>query len=256
MPAFSGDESVFYGFYENVGGSPRGMLRTAFTDPVAILSELVSGHVVLYLFLLGVPLAGLFLLAPGLAAVGLPQLALNALADPLGPVDPRQHYLAAIVPFAFAAAAIGVGRLAPRHRVPASVAALTLSVVVSAALGPWSWAPGRTPLWYQTPVSATRVGRSRPRGRLRPGRRSVSASNRVGGHLADRRRLYVLPVVGRAEWIVLDTEDLWLADERLPVLRERTPAEVDALRAKLEADPRWVTVLEEDGVYVFRRRAA
>ena len=81
----------------------------------------------------------------------------------------------------------------------------------------------------------------------------VSASNRVGAHLAARRYLYVLPKIGKAEWIVLDTADRWLPDDRLPALVERSQAEIDALRARIDADPAWRRVLVEDGVYVFRR---
>ena len=58
----------------------------------------------------------------------------------------------------------------------------------------------------------------------------MSASNRVGARLAARRYLQTLPHVGNADWIVLDTTDLWLPDARLPVLAERSPAALARLR--------------------------
>ncbi len=66
VPAFSGGESVFYGAYADVGGSPFGIVRTAFTDPLTILSALAGWSDLLYVFLLAAPLGGLFFLAPGL----------------------------------------------------------------------------------------------------------------------------------------------------------------------------------------------
>ena len=85
VPAFSGGADRFYGFYEGVGGSPRGLVTTAFTDPLAILGELFDPNVLVFLVAFAVPLGGLFFLARALAAVVLPQLALNALADPRRP---------------------------------------------------------------------------------------------------------------------------------------------------------------------------
>ena len=38
----------------------------------------------------------------------------------------------------------------------------------------------------------------------------VSATNRVGSHLSARRYIYSVPVVRRAEWIVLEMTDTWV----------------------------------------------
>ena len=254
VPAFADGASRFYGFYERVGGSPRGLLETAVTDPTAILAEIFAGNVIVFCVALAAPLAGLFLLAPGLAAAALPQLLLNALADPDGPIDPRQHYLAAILPCLFAATVLGLARLRAKDRAPVAAMVVVVSVGLSVLFGPWG--PGAEPLWHQTQHSARHVAALDHAVELVPEGAPVSASNRVGSHLAARRYLYVLPAVERAEWIVLDSTDLWLPDERLPALRERTPAELEALRTKIERDPAWTRVYAEDGVYVFRRASA
>ena len=81
VPEFSGGPSVYYGPFDDVGGSPQGLLRTALSEPTAILSAVSEGRDLLYVVLLSAPLAGAFLLSPGLAAVALPQLAVNLLAD-------------------------------------------------------------------------------------------------------------------------------------------------------------------------------
>ena len=74
VPAFLDDSSPFYGAYGEVGGSPEGIVRTALTDPLAILSATTRAGDFLYLFLLAAPVAGAFLLAPGLAAVAIRNL--------------------------------------------------------------------------------------------------------------------------------------------------------------------------------------
>ncbi len=67
VPHFSGEGSIFYGFYDEVGGSPAGVVRKLFSDPLTVVGALVEGHDVAYLIWLGLPLLFLFVLAPGLA---------------------------------------------------------------------------------------------------------------------------------------------------------------------------------------------
>ena len=88
---FRRDGSVYYGFYDQIGGSPQGVVRTLFSDPGAVLGALFEGHDIVYLVLLGFPLLFLFLLSPALAAVALPQLLANALSDFRSMTDPRYH---------------------------------------------------------------------------------------------------------------------------------------------------------------------
>ena len=109
-------DSVYYGFYDEVGGSPQGVVRTLFTDPGAVLGALFEAHDIVYLLWLGLPLLFLFLLSPGLAAVALPQLLANGLSDFRSMTDPRYHSVAAIVPFLIAATVFGVARISAGRR--------------------------------------------------------------------------------------------------------------------------------------------
>jgi uncharacterized membrane protein len=255
VPAFSGGESRFYGFYESVGGSPLGILKTAVTDPLAIAGELFDPNVLVFLIALAAPLAGLFVLAPALAAVALPQLVVNALADPAGPIDPRQHYLAAIVPCLFAATVIGISRLRSEARGPAAVAVLGLTLVTSVAFGPLGGGREMAPLWYQQSLTAAHIAALDRAVAAVPTGAPVSASNRVGAHLAARRTLQAFPRVGDARWIVLDVQDRWLPDDELPALEQRPAADMRQLLRSIRRDPAWTAVLAQDGVYVFRRAA-
>jgi uncharacterized membrane protein len=255
VPAFAEAGTPYFGFYERVGGSAGGVLRTAVTDPTVILSELFAGNVFLFVLALAAPLAGLFVLSP-LSAVALPTLAVYALADGSGPLDPRQHYLAAIVPFLLAGTVLGVSKLRPKDHAPVAAMIVVVSCGLWAMFGPWDGAPAASSLWYQSDISARHVAALDRAVALVPDEVPVSTSNRVGGHLAEREHLYMFPILRDAEWIVLDTHDLWLPDEKLPVLAERTPEHVAGLARRMLRDPGWTLVLEEDGVYVFRRALA
>ena len=57
------------------------------------------------------PLVGLFVLAPGLAAVALPQVLASGLSDSEVMTEPRHHYTAAVIPFLVAATVLGIARL-------------------------------------------------------------------------------------------------------------------------------------------------
>jgi hypothetical protein len=75
----------------------------------------------------------------------------------------------------------------------------------------------------------------------------VSATNTLGAHLSERRRVLSFPVVGEARWVVVDT--------RRPSYRDQADAPARAATAlgRLRSDPRWRLVFEEDGVLVLHR---
>jgi uncharacterized membrane protein len=258
VPAFSGGASPYYGLYASVGGSPAGIVRTAFADPLAILAALTGRDELLYVLLLAAPLLGLFVTSPALAAVAVPQIAVNMLADASGPTDPRHHYIAGVVPFLAAATVLGIGRLASARRVAAAAAVLATSVALSLLFGPWPVSVDRAPLRYELEAPAGHAEVLRRAAALVPDGLPVTASNKVGSHLAERRYLFVVPVLGndevRAEWVVLDTYDRWLSYRSYPFLVERPREELEAFREQLLVDAEWVVRFSEAGVYVFERR--
>jgi uncharacterized membrane protein len=249
VPVFSGDESVFYGAYEAVGGSPTGIVRTIFTDPTTILGAVTESRDLLYVALLAVPLAGAFLLAPGLAAVALPQLLANVLAGIDWTTDPHAHYVAGIIPFLFAAIAFGIGRLSVVRATRVAVLVLTLTAAAAIA-GPWPGGIARTPSWEGSDAAPEALAARRAAVSLVPPGAAVSTTNRVGSYLSARRYLYSVPVIGRADWIVLDNSDPWIPDAfggdvDLP--------KFDAFVERIQTSPRWNEVFEQGPVVVYRR---
>jgi uncharacterized membrane protein len=251
VPHFAGESSIFYGFYDEVGGSPGGVIRMVFTDPGTILSALVESHDVVYVVWLGLPLLGLFLLSPGLALVTIPQLLANGLSDFRSMTDPRYHSVAAVIPFLIAATVFGIARLRSRQVIAAS-AVLVVSASLALVVGPWPRAVGVTPLGGRASVPESRIDALREAIALVPEGAPVSASNTAGAHLSARRYVYSVPVLGRAEWVVVDSPDPWVVRPDSPILTNH-PEVVAAFVRRLERDARWSKVFERDGVLVFQK---
>jgi uncharacterized membrane protein len=252
VPAFSGDESMFFGFYDEVGGSPAGVVRTLFTDPGTIVGALTEPHDIAYLVLLGLPLLFLFVLSPGLAAVALPQLLANGLSDFRSMTDPRYHSVAAIIPFLVAATVLGIARIGAPRRPLVSTAVLLCSAMLAVFLAPWPRAVGAAPLGGRKLLSETHVQALTQAVALVPAGAPVTASNPVGAHLSDRRYVFTVPLLARAEWVVVDLDDPWVTSPDSPILT-RHPKVVKRFVRRLENDRRWTKVFERDRVVVFRR---
>jgi hypothetical protein len=120
-------------------------------------------------------------------------------------------------------------------------------------IGPLPGALAPADIWYQEPVPPQHVAALREGIALVPDDVPVSATNKAGSHLSARRYIYSVPVVGRAEWMLLDGRDPWLiADPGQLAPRDRP----DVLRAfvqRIERDPAWEPIFSKDGVLVFRR---
>ena len=250
VPHFSGASSAFYGAFEDAGGSPSGIARTAVTDPLALLAVVAGGNHLVYVLVLAAPLGGAFLLAPGMAAVALPALGVNLLSDFSAMTYPHLHYVAGVVPFLIAAVAIGIGRLRAA-RIHVATLVLVLSLVGAVAAGPWPGQLGAAPDWYWgSQVPASRVAALTRATAISPDRARVATTNRLGAHLSARRYVYSLPAISSAQWVVIDSSDTWVP--------RRIGGTVDAdalraLRARLERAPHWSKVFDEQGVLVFRR---
>jgi len=252
VPAFSGEHSMFFGFYDEVGGSPAGVVKKLLTDPGVVLSALTEPQDLAYVFLLGLPLLFLFVLSPGLAAVALPQLLANGLSDFRSMTDPRYHSVAAVIPFLIAATVFGIARIgAPRRPLVAS-AVLLCSALLALVVAPWPRALGMAPLGGRETLSDAHVRALSDAVALVPSGAAVTASNPAGGHLSGRRYVYTVPLLERAEWVVVDLDDPWVSSAASPILT-RHPKVVRRFVQQLEGDPAWTKVFERERVVVFRK---
>ncbi len=253
VPAFRGEESPFYERFASVGGSPGGIVKTVFTDPGAIAYALFTGADVSYLAFLAIPLAAAFLLAPGLAAVALPQLLVNGLSDWSGTTDPRHHYVAGVLPFIFAGTVLGLARLPAAHRTRVAAAILVFSSFCAVTFGPWPGTPGAASGRFHPTLPSAQVEALRAAVELLPDDAPVTATNGVGSHLSARRYFYSVPLLPpRTDWIVLDTSNSWM-----PSSESRTEGtQPELLRMfvnDVRANAQWRQVFEREGVLVFRK---
>jgi uncharacterized membrane protein len=240
MPYFrDGDSPAFYDRYDAVGGSPAGIVEKAFTDPLALLQAVTEGRDLTYLFQLALPLAGLFLAAPLILVGALPELAANLLSETATQTSIEFHYTAPIAPFLVAGAVFASARL-PRLAPLVPAAALVGAV----ALGPL-WAGELVPdrMSAHDHVAARAVD-------LVPSDAAVSTTNGLGAHLSARRRVFSFPVIREADWVAVDLRRASYLDRR------SAPSTAAIPLAELLRSGAWETVLEEDGIFVLKRRAS
>ena len=82
----------------------------------------------------------------------------------------------------------------------------------------------------------------------------MATSNPAGGHLSGRRYVYTVPLLGKAEWVVIDLDDPWVTSVASPILT-RHPKVVRRFARQLESDSTWTKVFERNRVLVFRKAA-
>jgi len=250
IPHFNhGSGSSFYGRYNAVGGSAAGIVRKAFTDPERLLSVAFDHRGTHYLLDLLLPIAGLALLAPLLLVALVPELALNLLSSVDAQSSIHYHYVAAEVPILFAAAAIGVRRLGRWAGAAATVVVLA-TIAGNFLLGPipiWRFLPGGQTL-QATSAQVSRHDRIAARElKLIPPTAPVTATNALGAHLSERKRIFSFPYLRAATWVVVD--------EQKPSLGDHNDKQGGLKRIiQLRRDPRFRLVAKADGVLVFRRR--
>jgi uncharacterized membrane protein len=247
-----GGGSPFAGRYASVGGSPGGIARTAVHDPGRIAEAATEQRDGRYLVQLLWPLAGLPLLSPATLTAA-PELAANLLSDTKTQTSIHFQYTAGAIPGLIVGAILGAAWLVRRRREAARwlpVAALGVALVANVRLAPipaWEHVPGGNALGADE-ADVTAHDRVLARAAaLVPAAAAVSATNALGGHLSERRRVFSFPRLREAEWVAVDVKQASAFD------RISAPRTFGAAFARLRADPRWHVVFAEHGVVVLRR---
>lgn len=252
VPRFHHGAPEFYSRYQAVGGSAGGIVETAFTHPLRLLEQAFQGRDLRYLLHLLAPLAGLFVLSPLVLVAALPELGLNLLSATPTQTSIHHHYTAGLIPPLVIAAVLGAASLARRR--PGWTGAIAVGAVAVALVS--NYRLGAVPLWGAVPGgehfqrSATAVTAhdrvAEQAVALIPPRAVVSATNSLGAHLSDRRRVLSFPKLSDATWVA--------ADETRPSYGDR-PAPLPSARnlVNLRRSPSWRLVFERDGILVFRR---
>ena len=110
---------------------------------------------------------------------------------------------------------------------------------------------GPLPVWSHVPFGSDLAAREHIVGRharaaeravrVIPAEAPVSATNTLGAHLSERRRVFSFPVLGEARWVAVDLE------------QRGRETQVRRSVAALRADGRFTVVFDEDGILVLHR---
>jgi uncharacterized membrane protein len=246
MPLFRPDGEELYSTglmnerFASLGGTPGALLHGAIVDPAAVIDAVATSQNLFYLILVLIPLLALWARAPLLMLAIAPELALNLLWQ-RDEFVPGFFHSAAMVPALFGASVLGAARLGDAARRRALFACVVVVMLEGIALSPlrvyWDVRSGG---WASERLLDAKEGAL---GLIPPGV-AVSASDRLGSHLSERRRVMVFPFIAPdVRWVVVDAHDSRPRDAK----RER-----ERLRS-LERDPQWRAVYSSSGVMVFRR---
>jgi uncharacterized membrane protein len=227
----------FVGRYQDVGTTPGGILHTLYSDPIAFVHTVATGHKLLYLALLLVPFVGLWLFEPLLFLGAVPDLAINLLSSKSDQTSIPFHWTAGIVPFVVAASVFGAARF-KGQALRVSLLAMCGTALI-AVFSPIHFLKGDIEE-LASPVQAVKVHAVD----LIPRGVPVAASNQLGGHLSERRYIYSFPHVRGARWIIVDTHDESYRDDA----RYRR-----AIR-EYRSNTQWRSVYSSHGVTVLRKQ--
>jgi uncharacterized membrane protein len=228
--------SPFAGRYENVGGTPGGMVKTLFTDPSAFGHQMLTGHKLVFVLLLLIPFLGLWALEPLVLIGAAPDLAINLLSSKSEQTTVFYQYTAGIAPFVVAASVLGAARLRRRRHAPTSLLAVVCCLAVL------------SPLVYTVVSIHTRssgeVTAIRKALEIVPAKVPVSASQTLGAYVSTRRTVAVFPDVSRVDWALVG-----------PVANgEDDPVVFRRSLGRLKSSPHWRTVFNSAGITVLQRR--
>jgi len=224
--------------YTAVGGTPQGIAHKLFTDPAAFVHVVVSGHKAGYVALLFLPFLGLSLLEPLLLLGALPDLAINLLSNLGDQTSINFHWTAGIVPFVVAASIFGAARF---KRQGVRLSLWVLAGAASVAIYSPIYLASRDFRMLDSRLVATKARALS----LIPKDVPVSASNQLGGHLANRRYTYWFPYVRGSRWILVDVND--------PTYGPATGFK--RFIKKYETDTRWRTIFSSRGITVLKKRS-
>jgi uncharacterized membrane protein len=241
IPAFAPPGTgLFASRYGDFGGSPGGVASALVHRPHEVAATIFTGQHLVYVLLLAAPWAGLWLLEPVLALGAAPMLLLNLLSANRFQTSLGFHYTAPIVPFLIGASVLGAAKLRPSFARQAALLVLALMTLLLVG-SPFRFLPR-----YVDHLRGPHRGAELAALRLIPDGVPISASNRLGAHLSERRRYLAFPVLRDAQWVAVERDDNFLGGEKAPKRYHR-------YLERLLRDPHWKVVFRQDGVLVLRR---
>lgn len=205
LPYFAAGRSFPYiaERYAAVGGSPSGILRTAFTDPLRIVRAVVQPKKISYVIAIFGPVLGLSAISGWAAVLVLPPLAYTVLSSYEPQFSFTKQYSAPLIPLVIGTAIIAMAKLPKRVQPYVAAGVAVSSLAFSWAYGDLPYSRKFDPTLFETQA---RYAAFSPALNQIPADARVSAENGVPSHLSERRYIYDYGYEGvqDAQWVVLD----------------------------------------------------
>ncbi len=230
IPHYSHAANAFLTRYATGESSMSAVAWSLLTHPWRAVTCLLEPSGLRYLGDLLWPFVFSSLGSPLTALIALPELLINCLSSKAQQHSIAYHYVAAEVPFLYAAAVLGLARVgrwvrrrgwsADRETYPfrhlASVV-LVVALLSTLTVGPLSgarrgWGLVRSPAHIALLNQAVAMV---------PAGASVSADSALGAHLSARPRIYIFPVLCDAQYVLLDSEGRYGAQRTQALKRLR-----------------------------------
>lgn len=218
IPHFNPEgHSPYLGSYSHLGEGPMGILKTALTDPMAIVRTLFTREKLVYLRDLFTPVGFLCLFGPQVLLLCLPTLGIILLSsDPQVYTLEKFHYASPLVPVVVLSAVYGTAflsrKLSAKWHVPGKRSLYFISGFVLLCTLLYHGARGFTPVGgnFALPTVTDHDRLAKEFFALVPQEAVVSAQSRLNPHLSQREKIYMFPRVEDAEYVFFDvTADSW-----------------------------------------------
>ena len=125
-------------------GGPTGVIKTAFTDPAALIRHYWSDNRPFYFWQMTFPVAFVFLASPSVAVISLLVLATNMLSTFWYQYQIQYHYALVAVPAIVMGTVYAISKVRETRRL-----ALVVAVVLNSVWACWAW--GALPFSHNTP---------------------------------------------------------------------------------------------------------
>ncbi len=247
-------------YYSHLGNSAGEIVWTIVTHPVDTLELMLTPPKLRYLTLMLLPLAFLPLLAPDVALLASPILAMNLLSTRVHQFTIREQYQALVIPGLLLAAIVGGARLwswwrardKQRGRDNRQVAFLALGglLVYALAINLLLKNPVVTTLRYRE--DPARIAVMEELRAMVPPDASVATTSFLAPRMMPRRAIYYLPhgpmfpPLEQAEYLFIDT--------RASALQET--AERRDFVTEIRTSPEWTILADRDDLLLARRVVA
>jgi uncharacterized membrane protein len=243
IPHNLGSQHFALSYYSEFGDSPMEIIKTVIFSPLKIIGTILNPERLKYINQLFLPLGFLSLLSPLFLVFAIPDLLINLLSNNSQLHQIYYQYTAAITPFIFVTAIMGVAFLKKITKLPIiffTIYLLVISLVSAYFFGPLPGASESNLDMYTRQLNdkdfIDKYLSAIPK------RLSVAATNNVGSHLSQRQRIYTVPNgIGKADVIVF-----LLTDPQALILEKK-------MVENLKQNHDYFITLEKENFIVFRK---